>query len=388
MNIHKLSASLLLFPLLCIPLLLPQPAEARVITGKTTAVVNEDEVIGEDLFIAAESVTINGTVEGDVYAAGGSVEINGTVTGDVLAAGGNLILSGSVGQDVRAAGGSILVNNAEIAKGATLAGGSITIDSESSIGGSLLTAGGNITNRAPIGRDLLIGAGSAVINAPVQGEVLAGVESLQIGPNASIAGDLSYPTSADTNISPAASISGTIKEVLSKGTEDLSKPARDLGAAWSGAHTGLKIWSYLSAMVVGALLLYFLPKVSTGVADTLSERPLASVLWGFVAFLLVGPLFFMLLFTILGIPLAFLLLLFFFIDLYLTKLVVGLALGQWLTGRFGWGLSLFLTLALGLGVYYLLQLVPILSFFVSFLGTLAGLGAIVVYKARLLPSRK
>ncbi len=380
---NKYFYSLIAFFFIAVSVLfLPVSTQAKVITSANSVVVEEDEVIEEDLFVTGESVVINGTVDGDVYAAGGNIEITGNVTGDILAAGGNIFISGTIGQDVRIAGGSIVISGAQIGKALSAAGGTITIDTTSSIGGSLTVAGGTVTNRAPVGRDVLIGAGSAVLNAPVSGEVLAGVSSLQLGSNASISGDLRYPSTASTNFSDSASISGTVTEITpdQEGLRSIDSRPEDLGKAWFGANSAFKLWSYLSALVIGAILLHYFPKTSLAATRTLEVQPLKSALWGLLALLLAGPLFIVLLLTFIGIPLAFILLMLFMISLYLTKLVVGLALGRYLQGQFGWDkLSAFMTLALGMGIYYIFQLVPFFGGIVSFLGTIAGLGAIYIY---------
>ena len=69
------------------------------------------------------------------------------------------------------------------------------------------------------------------------------------------------------------------------------------------------------------------------------------------------------------------------IDLYLAKLVVGLAIGLALRDQFEWRkITPYMALALGLIVYYLLGLVPVLNFFTGLLTLFAGLGALYVWK--------
>jgi hypothetical protein len=55
--------------------------------GGQNVTIGADEVIEDDLYVGAETVTVEGTVRGDLVAAGGTVRMNGTVEGDIISAG-------------------------------------------------------------------------------------------------------------------------------------------------------------------------------------------------------------------------------------------------------------------------------------------------------------
>src|SRR5687768_4284776 len=71
------------------------PARAADTRGGDQVVIGRDEVIDDDLYVAANTVTIDGTVKGDLVAFASQITINGTVMGDVLAAGQGVIINGA-----------------------------------------------------------------------------------------------------------------------------------------------------------------------------------------------------------------------------------------------------------------------------------------------------
>ncbi|MEM7800631.1 MAG: hypothetical protein AAF633_15665, partial [Chloroflexota bacterium] len=70
------------------------------------------EIIEDDLYIAGETIIIDGTVVGDVFAAGTLIEINGTITGDLFAAGTGIIIKGTVEDDARIAAAGVEIDGA------------------------------------------------------------------------------------------------------------------------------------------------------------------------------------------------------------------------------------------------------------------------------------
>ena len=72
-------------------------------------VIGPDEVVEDDLYVAANEVVVDGTIEGDLVAFGRSVTVNGTVEGDLIAAGQTVEVGGTVEDDARIAGQALLL---------------------------------------------------------------------------------------------------------------------------------------------------------------------------------------------------------------------------------------------------------------------------------------
>ena len=114
-----------------------------------TITVASGEVVDDDLYVGAGTVTIDGTINGDLWAAGSKIIVNGIVTGSVMAVGQTIDINGDVGHVVRVAG--------------------TTISIRGNVDGDLMVAGGevNIASTAEIKGDLLdVGAGKVVYIPP------------------------------------------------------------------------------------------------------------------------------------------------------------------------------------------------------------------------------
>lgn len=77
------------------------PAHAMERLTGADVVVAADEVIDDDLFVVAESFTLDGVVNGDLIVVAGSITINGRVQGDLAGVGQTLAINGEVADDVR-----------------------------------------------------------------------------------------------------------------------------------------------------------------------------------------------------------------------------------------------------------------------------------------------
>ena len=138
----------------------------------TNITIKEGETINDDLYVSAESFTLNGTVKGDVIAAGQTITINGTVEGDLIAAGQTIVINGTVMDDARVFGAAL-----QMGEGAT-------------VGGDVIAMGASVETKpgTTIGHDLVIGSAQALLAGDVTGKVLAGTSALEL--RGSFGGDI------------------------------------------------------------------------------------------------------------------------------------------------------------------------------------------------------
>lgn len=355
------------------------PAHALVVMReKGTALVAETEVIEDDLYITGETVEIRGTVNGDVFAAGGSVRMSGNVTGDLIVGAGEVRVSGTVGDDLWIGGGSVNIIKAQIGDGVVVGAGSVTIDSDSSIGGSLLAGAGMLDVSAPIGRNLMAGAGQVRLDSAVGKEMRVGTESLELGTRARIGEDLTYMSESELTLSEGATVAGETKRLDSKYPNRVEKE-KAAGFAYA-THLGLNFFSYLGALVVGLVLLWLMQKPTLAIAGKIQNNLLSVIGWGLLVFVLSGPAIIMLMVTGIGIPLALIAAALILIDFYLAKIFASMALGLAMQKKFGWKkMQVGWALVLGLTVYYVLRIIPLVGMFVRLIAFLAGIGAVALY---------
>src|SRR4030065_362907 len=108
--------------------------------GGGVVIIEADEVIDDDLYVAANKFTLNGTVEGDLVVAGSTIEINGTVEGDLIAAGQSIVVNGTVEDDARMAGYGLTVGG-KVTDDLIVAGFSLEHKSGANLGWHLIFAG-------------------------------------------------------------------------------------------------------------------------------------------------------------------------------------------------------------------------------------------------------
>lgn len=342
--------------------------------GTERITLSQDEVIDGDYFTAGETVEVFGTVNGDVYAAGGQVVIDGTVNGDVLAAGGMITVSGQVNGNVRVAGGQILVSGG-IGKNLTVGGGSVEIVKGAQLRGNLVTGAGNVTVASPIGGDITAGVGNLTIAEAVGRDVVAGVGVLRLAPGGNIGGDLTYWSENEGDIDPTATVSGIITRQMPPTKR--SEVPKD---AFAAVFTGLKFISFLSWMLVGLLLIRFVPHFMERSVGTLTADPWKAVGIGILT-LIVTPIAALLLFiTVVGFPLGILLIVIFLISIYFVKFIVLYWLGSFITERFGQKQNPYWTFVIGAVLYFIITLVPVIAFFVQLATVIVGLGTLILLK--------
>lgn len=351
-------------------------------TGGKLVTLASDEEINEDYFAGGDVVEINGTVNGDVYVAGGQVFVNGLINGDLLVAGGDVTISGVITQNVRTVGGSVIVN-ADIGRNLTVGAGNATITDKARVAGSVVVGAGNVTLSAPVGNNVTVGSGNLILASTVGGKVNAGVETITVASGTKIANDLTYWSYEDAQISNEATILGntTKNTPSSKSTKKVSK--NDFNKSFKKFIQTTKFVGFLSALLVGLLLLNFFPSYGKKTIKTLGQKPWASLGVGF-AILFLTPIAIILLFvSIIGAPLGFITLSIFFVYLYLAKIFVMLWVGDKMFPK----TNLKVSFMAGAIVFYLIGLIPFVGFPLRFVSMLLGLGSMFLTCKKYLPKK-
>ena len=362
-------------------------AEAKVIVKEEgNIVIEKSEIIADDLFLAADTVDIFGTINGDVYVGAGVVNFSGTITGDLIIGSGKVSINGQIGDDLIVGGGDVTVTDSTIGDGVIVGAGSVTINDQTTINGSLLAGTGMLDNQAPVGRNLMIGAGTIKHNAFVGGEAYLGGETLNLGPKTVINGDLTYAAEKEIQLDDQAVITGETIRHTPKSAAWKSKRfnAKTSKKVWMSAKLALHVMSFFASLIVGLVMLWLFKKPATAIAENIKSKFAASLGWGLVLLLLTFPALGLIAITGVGFPLAAILGALFIIELYIAKIFTSLAIGITLKRYFKWEkTSPQVLFSLGLLVISLLRLIPGVGAFVSLLSLLAGLGSLWLYKKKM-----
>ena len=352
------------------------PVVALDVRNGESVTVASGEVVDDNLFVAADTITIDGTVNGDLGAIGTTVTINGVVNGSVLAAGQIININGHVEHTVWAVGQTINVGGS-INGNLQVAGLSVNIASTATIKGNLLFVAGITSIENPI--EVGINRGGEAINSNgIRGNADLEVMGLTLFPTANIQNDLSYGSGEGVHVQSRTQIAAAATHKLPPAKPD---PARAFPFALFTGVLG-KLTSFLMAFAAGLVIILLVPRHLTSVAESIRARPWASLGWGAVILFVTPIAAILVCFTIVGISVGLIALLFYGVALYLAQIPVALFLGRWIIGSFRpvEGKAIMLgALALGLVIIHLLKLIPYFGFFVGLVVILFGLGAVVVW---------
>ena len=326
-------------------------------------IVTADDVVAEDLYAIGGRTIVEGVVRGDLVVLTGEVIITGTVEGDVIGlVGGPVRISGEVGDSVLLAAVRLEATGRVGADVSAFVG-------EARVGGEVardvLVIGGSADVTARVGRDVRSQAWRLTVNGEVGRDVVARVDDMVLGDSARIAGDVTFRASDDVRVSAAATVGGALVR------------AEVLAPMWAKALTRLLGWlSVLGFVVAGVALFWLFRGTAPRSVRVARERPWRSALVG-LGVLVVPPILALPLFlTLVGLPVAILLLLFWVVGLFLGPIPAVAAAGERLLGGRGGVLGGFVVGALlWRGGMWLLSLAAALLYLVPLL---VGLGAFAI----------
>jgi cytoskeletal protein CcmA (bactofilin family) len=329
--------------------------------------------VADDLAVAGNNVQVQGTVDGDVMAAGANVALSGPVQGDVAAAGANVSVSGTVGDDLRAAGANVTVSSA-VADNAMLAGSSVRLELGGSVGRDAEIAGSSVQIQGKIGRNLALAAGDAQLSGEVGGTVKARVGHLTLLPGTVIHGDLDVTAPAPPEVSPQARVIGRIEHHPSASA---ARPGSRQGA-WAGWWIGW-LMQFLWLLVLGGAMLAVSHRWMDRIAETVVRQPGGSAGMGLLFLVIVPVLALALLITLIGAPLALVLMAVYGVAVLFAGVFVAYLVGAWLTTHLGGAhVAPFAQLALGALVVSLLMALPWVGWIFRLIVLIVGLGAFVL----------
>lgn len=404
--------------MLLMGLVVESPVGALETRSGDEVVIGPDEVIEDDLYVTANEIVVDGTIQGDLVAFGSSIVVNGTVEGDLIGAGQSVEIDGVVEDDARIAGQALLLSeDAEVNDDLVAASFSLENEPGSTVGGTVLYAGYQALLSGIVDEDFNGALNALELDGEVGGDVDVEVDGEDNGPppslfgpaprvpippvesgltvtdSAQIGGNLTYGSSAEAQISPDAQIGGEV--VGEERPTEEEEPANTVIDAVLD-----NLGSLIALILVGLLLMWIAPAWIRRLADTVRDRPLPSLGWGvlgfviFIALTIAILLATILLAVILGIlTLGDLVLLiiglgvfaevalvlaFSFSTGYLAQIVVSFLVGRLLLGRVqpNRAAGQVLPLVIGLILYVILRAIPVLGLLVGLVVVLLGFGAI------------
>jgi len=305
-------------------------------------------------FMAGENQVVDKPIEGDLMISGGDVKITSNISGDAYVAGGQVNIGGTIGGNLIVAGGTITLSG-QVQKNVIVGGGQVKIDTPATIGGYLL-----------------LGAGKADLLGTFLGPVKLGAGDLLVGEKALINGTLEADVTK-SDISSSSSILGE-KNIRIHETKKDDRPQRQAKPRFQLVGGG-DIFAFFSKLVI---LLILVKLFGQKIIEVNSKKTFWSTLGlGLVVLIVVPFLSLFLLFTFVGIHLSWLIISLYFLALSLGGIVASLLLGEYITKKdYLKSKNHYLQAFAGLSILTVVGLIPFIGALVKFVAFLFGLGAI------------
>lgn len=377
---------LLIIFFLSFVLAMPVVAQAFSVKTGDSVYIAEGEVVEGSLYAVGANITVDGTVRGDVICAGQTINIKGKVDGDVICGGQAVNITGQVDGNVRVVGNSVNLGGST-ARNVNAFGASIVLDKNAEVGWSMLITGATAEIRGKIGSDLYGACSKTTIAGEIGKDVRIrlndriraekkGVstkekgEMLTISEGAKIGGNVTYTGNNVAVISDKASVAGEVKHNLPKLVKE--ENFKFTGWVWG------RLYSIFAALVVGLVLISLWRKQIVELVDNMFKKVGASIGWGAVVTIMTPIVVILLLFTIIGIPLAMILAGVWCIALSIGKILVGIMIGRAFLDKFWKNKkdSLIWAMIIGVVLCWMIFSVPIFGWLLSLVAAWWGMGGI------------
>lgn len=206
-NNSFLLAGMVAAVLLSILLPLFASAETVVRTGDSVS-IGVNQMVENNLYAAAGSVSVSGEVKEDMYVLAGSVTVNGPIGVDLTAVGGTIQTHANIGGDLRVIGGDVVIAN-DVGGDVFVVGGHLNILSSAKVTGNVYFYGGEAEIDGVVEGNIMGQGDLFSINNSVQGTDLS-ARRVVLGEQANIQKDLRYESAHALERAAGAVVGGDV----------------------------------------------------------------------------------------------------------------------------------------------------------------------------------
>lgn len=345
-------------------------AHAQEIRSSDNISVGKDETIDAPLIANGNTINIEGTVNGDLYCVGSQVIISGRVDGDIFCIAQSINLSGQVDGSARLLASDMNISGTIDGTLSALSSNFVLTD-KAKITKDLMLATTNARINGNVGRDISLYSQSAELGGVVGRNVAGNIFNLTLSKNADIRGNVNYTSSNEPIRLSDSKVGGKI-------TRNQSMPQ-------AGGQVGLVnlLLGYLaftlSLLIVSMLSVWAIPKFFVNTQKEIEGSIGKISLYGLANLFIVPVVCMVLAFTLVGLPLASLILLAWLLGLVLCGPVFAYYLGSKLLKNRKTVKNEYAVMFTGSIVILLLYLIPIVNFITGLVVGLVGSGAILAH---------
>ncbi len=366
---------LLLTFLACSTLGMSVPSHALEVrhSDNGRVLVGADETVNDTLVALAENVEIDGNVQGDLIALGRRVTVRGRVGGSLFTAGRDVTIDGEVIGSVVGVGETVDVTPPKVGRNLYAFGGTVTTSQRTAIGQNAVVFAQRAGLSGSVDRDLLGFGKELELGSTVGGGVTAYADRVTLLAPAKVGGDLvvHVPQKDHLSVSESAQIAGTVSTELPQRQAQKSEYA-------TGNFYLSQVLRYAAAFVMGFILLALIPDLRRVALHDAGNALVAGGV-GLVTLAAVPIIAVLAAITIIGIPVALVGLLLWFVGLYFAKIVLGHFIGTRMLGASRTTAHFALALAVGLLAVLVAVNLPFVGGILNVVLTICGLGMLVLF---------
>ena len=366
-----------------------KPALAiSVLIGLGTAAWSEttSATSGSDTFMAGPVVSETINASGDTFIAARSADTKGVVSGDLHVTGYDIVVRSDTSEDLYAFGATVTIAGS-VAQDVTAGGFTVRTEPEAEINGNARLFGNSVTIEGPINGALTVTARDVVLNAALGDDVRIMAQTISFGPNATIAGTLTYSTK--NAIAVPDRVAEGAQVVFRPISSDAFGESWDEWGDWSGEMLGFPTFasvfagfviSLLFFVALGAVLLGFAPQRVERLRTLVNNSPGQTFLLGLIGLSMLFGAVPVTVLTVIGLP---------FVPIAILAIVVawtlGYALGAYSIAMRVWtalggeeepnAVSRLLVYATAITVIALLNFIPFVGWVANYTLVLLGIGA-------------
>jgi cytoskeletal protein CcmA (bactofilin family) len=347
-------------------------AEAIVFQKEHDYSLDRGETLSNQLWLAADTVTFQGTAQDDVFVYAREVAFSGDFRNDLWCMGERISVTGTVHDHARFIGASSVEISGRIGSSLMAAGTTVKIDESGHIGGDVILLGDSAICEGHAEGNVRLLATKITLAGTVEGDARLIGEDIVVLPGAVIHGDIVYTSNEELFLPGKAQHDGELIRKTIEGTETQ--------AAGSLTASLLKqSYFFLSALLAGIVWLLLFRERTLMAAALLRRTPGRCTIAGLIALCAVPSAAFVAVFTLVGIPLAVITMAAWIVLAYAAKFVTAIYIGAFF---FKQDRTLQLSqvipvMSVGLLLLYFLGALPMLKITVLFVATTLGLGGLV-----------
>ncbi len=328
-------------------LLLVSSVQATEFIVTNNYVVAKGQAVATEQWVSANTVRAEGTFHNDLFASSGTeMSLGGIYEGNLWAAAGTEVqLTGVCLRNARLAASTIRIDGAIDGNLMAIAN-TISISTNATVTGHARLFGNQIIVEGAIDGALTVSAMRTItLSGTILGDVEVTAPEIILSDDTRIQGNLTYTT--DQELIPADDVVG--------GKLDRIAPANPYSTARIRNH----IMAFLAALLTGVAFISLFPMTTAMSSLLVKKSPFKCMLVGFVAAGALPAFAILSISSMIGFPLGAVMLAYWGIMVYVSRIVVGMMIGTWMlkTGATSAG-RVLLTMAAGLAIIYVLTFLP------------------------------